>query len=113
MTVSVGAASFLFVTLRSIDSALADGLSREPCLMVFREQGARPFTASDIDRVCAMLSDMGHSWRRVFKMSADSGRVSGMVRLEPARVCHRLFPPPLLRARKNAPEEINFIFINQ
>ena len=51
LTVSVGAASFLFATLRSIDSALADGLSREPYLMVFREQGARPFTASDIDRV--------------------------------------------------------------
>lgn len=52
LATSIGAASFLFATLRSIDSALADGLSREPYLMVFPAQGrTRDLTVSDIDHI--------------------------------------------------------------
>ena len=52
LATSIGVASFLFATLRSIDSALADGLAREPYLMVFPAPGrTRHLTISDIDRI--------------------------------------------------------------
>ena len=52
MATSIGTAAFLFATLRSIDAALADGLSREPYLMVFPAPGrARHPTISEIDRI--------------------------------------------------------------